>query len=174
MAVFRGGVLMRAGLVLTKIRLRLGDMQKVKFSDYELTSALNDALLILWITLAEKFSRFTKKEAVITLADGRAPLPEDFYTLAAEPDGFQITGDEIVGRADAETATLVYYSLPSPVVLHDDDVRVPLSLLPEFIEMAASVALCDTERAAGIAESAARRIAMKREIHAIPDKIAFP
>ena len=46
---------MQAGKVATKIRLRVGDMQKTRFSDYEILSALNDAMSMLWVALAEKW-----------------------------------------------------------------------------------------------------------------------
>ena len=52
-------------LLLTKLRLRLEDMQRTKFSDYELLSALSDAWSMLWIALAENFSTLPRKTVEI-------------------------------------------------------------------------------------------------------------
>ena len=68
-------------LLLTKLRLRLEDMQRTKFSDYELLSALSDAWSMLWIALAENFSTLPRKTVEVILIGGAAPLPDDFYSL---------------------------------------------------------------------------------------------
>lgn len=80
-------MLVKADKVLTKIRLRLADMQKVKYADYELLSAMNDARSMLWIAFAENFSSIPQKTIELTLTDGVGPLPDDYYSLVSLTGG---------------------------------------------------------------------------------------
>lgn len=161
---------MQAGKVATKIRLRVGDMQKTRFSDYEILSALNDAMSMLWVALAENFSRIPQKTVNIVMTDGKAPLPEDYYSLVKKPAGAEIRGMEITG-AEGE---LVYNAVPIPALDMADDIRLPLSLLLDCVEVAGAIATGRTDEAASIAGTAARRISQKREISEIPDRVPFP
>jgi hypothetical protein len=110
-----------APAMITKIRLRVGDMQGTKFSDYEVVSALNDARTMLWIALAENFSSIPRRRVNLTLTDGRALLPEDFYSLVEEPCGAEIDGFYLVRtrpvRLDdgaEDVIELEYNGLPLP------------------------------------------------------------
>jgi hypothetical protein len=102
--------------MITKIRLRVSDMQKTRFSDYDVLSALNDARTMLWIALAETFSTLPRKRVELTLGEnGNAHLPPDYYSLVrisprgcARVDGFYVRG------TPGETVELVYNGLPLP------------------------------------------------------------
>jgi hypothetical protein len=105
--------------MVTKIRLRVSDMQGTKYSDYEVLSALNDARSMLWIALAESFSTIPRRRVELTLTDGEALLPEDYYSLVEKPCGVEIEGFHAVrtrpADADGEdVVTLVYNGLPLP------------------------------------------------------------
>jgi hypothetical protein len=103
-----------APAMVTKIRLRVSDMQGTKYSDYEVLSALNDARTMLWIALAENFSSIPRRRVRLTLTDGKALLPEDYYSLVEEPCGAEIEGFHIVSGGGADVITLVYNGLPLP------------------------------------------------------------
>jgi hypothetical protein len=103
-----------APAMITKIRLRVSDMQKTRYSDYEVLSALNDARTMLWIALAESFSSLPRKKAELTLdADGRAPLPADYYSLVRISPGARVEGFFAAG-AGGLTVSLEYNGLPLP------------------------------------------------------------
>lgn len=160
----------RVGDLVTRIRLRLADMQGTKFSDYELTMALNDALGMLWIALAENFSTLPRRTAVLMMEGGIAPLPEDFYSLVEVTDG-HVRGSYI--ESDKGQATLVYNALPSTVDRLDDSVDLPLTLVLDVVEVAAAIAKGESGNAAGIALMGAKRLSQKREVAAIPDTRHF-
>lgn len=101
-----------APAMVTKIRLRVSDMQGTKFSDYEILSALNDARTMLWIALAECFSTIPRRRVTLTLTDGRATLPEDYYSLVEKPRDVEIEGFLVVGKQGE--AEIVYNGLPLP------------------------------------------------------------
>lgn len=101
-----------APAMVTKIRLRVSDMQGTKYSDYEVLSALNDARTMLWIALAENFSSIPRRRVTLTLTGGRALLPEDYYSLVEKPRDAEIEGFSVAGTG--ETVTLVYNALPLP------------------------------------------------------------
>jgi hypothetical protein len=111
-----------APAMVTKIRLRVSDLQGTKYSDYEVLSALNDARTMLWIAMAENFSTIPRRRVQLTLTDGQALLPEDYYSLAEKPCGVEIEGFHAVRtRPDGRTAgagedviTLIYNGLPLP------------------------------------------------------------
>jgi hypothetical protein len=110
-----------APAMVTKIRLRASDMQGTKYSDYEILSALNDARTMLWIALAENFSTIPRRRVQLTLTDGEALLPEDFYSLVEEPRGAEICGFHVVRTRGAnppegaeDVITLEYNGLPLP------------------------------------------------------------
>lgn len=62
--------------ILILVRQRLGDMQKVTFSDEELVHCLNDAMDDMCISMANSYEPEILKQ--ITLVDTGVELPEDF------------------------------------------------------------------------------------------------
>jgi hypothetical protein len=104
-----------APAMVTKIRLRVSDMQGTKYSDYEVLSALNDARTMLWIALAECFSTIPRRRVRLTLTDGRAMLPEDYYSLVEKPRGVEIEDFHAVSeQGGAGEVEIVYNGLPLP------------------------------------------------------------
>lgn len=166
-------MLIQARQMVAKIRLRLQDMQKTAFSDYELLSALNDARSMLWMALAENFSGIPRKTLAITLVDGKAPLPDDYYTLVSMPCGACIDGFEIV-VPKADTAELVYNAMPVDVHEMADSVSVPAALMIDLSAIAALIAQGDLENAKNTAMESANRISQKREHAGVPDRRPFP
>jgi hypothetical protein len=108
--------------MVTKIRLRVGDMQETKYSDYEVLAALNNARTMLWTALADSFSSIPRRWIEMVLVDGRALLPEDYYSLVDKPCGIEIDGFHAVRVRPApfwadgkpDVITLVYNGLPRP------------------------------------------------------------
>lgn len=150
-------------LLLAKLRLRLGDMQKTKFSDYELLSALSDAWKMLWIALAENFSTLPRKTVEVILTDGTAPLPDDFYSLV-----------ELGGGSTKETARLEYNCAPPPITESVAEIDFPMSLVLDLVEVASAVASGDMSTAMETAKATAARVSQKREYGRIPDIRHFP
>jgi hypothetical protein len=100
--------------MITKIRLRVSDLQKTRYSDYEVLSALNDARTMLWIALAESFSTIPRKRIELTLdADGRAHLPPDYYSLAGISRERRVEGFFVCGPPGVKIL-LEYNGLPMP------------------------------------------------------------
>jgi hypothetical protein len=178
--------------LLTKVRLRVGDMQSSKYSDYEMLQSLNDAMKMLWIALAENFSSIPRSRREIKLVNGSAPLPENFYSLVSISDGAHVDGFRIRGSG-GESVTLVYNIIPpdltlqtSDIAYSDDDIAcldtdplVPAyKLLPpavglDMAEITAAIMQGNTSAAVSIAQSTAKRISQKREYAAIPDRRHF-
>jgi hypothetical protein len=107
--------------MVEKIRIRAGDKTRTRWSDYEILSALNDARVMLWIALAESFSSIPRRRVELVLSDGRAPLPEDFYSLVEDlPRGVEVQGFHVARTRPAripegeDIVTLEYNGLPLP------------------------------------------------------------
>jgi hypothetical protein len=164
MEVF-GGMLVEVKKILTRIRLRIGDMQKTRMSDYELTAALNDARTMLWIALGVNYSTIPRK--TVTLGNGAA-LPEDYYSLVSLDRGL-VAGEQIYSD-DGGEVKLVYNCIPEEA---GDDFSIPAMLLLDVTEIAAAIAAGNVSGAAEIASASAQRISQKREYAAIPDREPF-
>lgn len=157
-----------------KVRLRLGDMQKVAHSDFELLNAMNDAWMMLWMALAARYSTIPKKTATLTSVDGQAPLPDDFYLLAEDVTAdVKVDGLDIVGGGDGDVE-LVYYSLPPEITGMSDDINIPNAVLLDYVESVTALVVGKADTAAGLAANAAGRLCQKREYARIPDRKPFP
>ena len=175
---------------MAKTRLRVGDPHGTDYSDYEIVSALNDAIWMLWIALAENHSSIPRTKTEITLANGEATLPNDFYSLVsvsgAAVDGFVL-------RGEADRAELVYNRAPPMMTATGGDIAFsdgdtacldtdPLvsgldlaapALGLDLVSAAAEIVKGRTEAGAAIAGAAARRISQKREYARVPNKRPF-
>lgn|GEM_PF-3686513 len=160
-----------AGKLIMRLRLRTGDMQAVKFSDYELLAALNDARMMLWMALAERHSTIPRKRALLTMKHGAALLPDDYYTLVEISEGARIVGSQAV--SDALSVELVYNAVPKEAKGEGESVCIPAALVIEAVEIAAAVVSGDVDAAARTAMSAAERVSQKREYARIPDLRPF-
>ena len=153
-------------LLLTKLRLRLEDMQRTKFSDYELLSALSDAWSMLGIALAETFSTLPRKTVEVILVGGTAPLPDDFYSL------YSLV--ELGDGSTSETARLEYNCVPPPITDSAAEIDFPTSLVLDLVEVASAVVSGNMTAATETAKSTAARVSQKREYGKIPDIRHFP
>lgn len=158
---------MKAGGLMTRTRLRLGDMQGTRYSDYELLAAVGNAAKMLWIALAEHYSSIPRKSVALKLRNGFAPLPGDFYTLVGISGGARIEGMRV--RGDGETVELTYNGVPKPLVDENSDVELPHSLTLDAVEVTAAILTGNIEGAAELANASAARIAQKREFARLPD-----
>jgi hypothetical protein len=145
-------------------------MQSTKYSDYELTSALNDAVKMLWITFAEHYSTIPRKTVRVTLTQGSAPLPEDYYSLVEISGNAWIDGLRV--RGHDRRVRITYNCIPPSVAGAEEEVAVEAVAL-DLTEIAAAIAQGETSIAVQIAESTAKRISQKREYAAIPDRRPF-
>jgi hypothetical protein len=178
--------------LMTKVRLRVSDMQRTRYSDYQILSALNDAMKMLWIALAEHFSSIPRVTRKISLIFGTAALPENYYSLVSISDGARVDGFVIRG-AGSDTVTLVYNAIPPELTLEagdiafsDDDIACedtdPLvpgyallspAVALDMTEITAAIIRDDMDGAAAVAKSSAYRISQQREYAGIPDWTPF-
>ena len=159
--------------VITRMRRRLGDMQSVAYSDYELIESLNDAQRIFYIALAENFSGIPRKKKEIAIAGTVGDLPVDYYSLIEiEGNGrAYVEGRQVVVPDMAEgKVALVYNRVPLPPANEmTDEIDIPHTILLEAVEIAVLVARGDMNGATETAIASAKRIGNKREIGRIPD-----
>ena len=101
--------------MLILVRQRLGDMQKVTFSDEELIHCLNDAIDDICIDMANSYDPELLKTVALT-ANG-IPLPDDFiawqgqFALLYNTDKNNVTTiSPIDSEWDGENATLKYFA----------------------------------------------------------------
>lgn len=143
--------------MIRKVRLYLGDMNKAKYNDYEITSAINIALNITNMALTEIRSHLIQK--TITLNADRPTLPRDFNrmvmifgdTNSAEVpyyDGNDITRNalsyNIVGntiiptgyKASLKGCTMVYEYNVSDLENNEDEISLPSLLLEPIVYVA--------------------------------------
>lgn len=75
-----------------RTRLLAGDMQKAKYSDYEVHTAVKAAVDMLCEALIKYGSAELIRRAELTTADGRSALPEGFLSVAniEDNDGVQL------------------------------------------------------------------------------------
>lgn len=101
--------------MLILVRQRLGDMQKVTFSDEELIHCLNDAIDDICIDMANSYDPELLKTVSLT-TDG-VPLPDDFiawqgqFALLYNTDENNVTTiSPIDSEWGGENATLKYFA----------------------------------------------------------------
>ena len=69
--------------VFSRVRMapEINDNAAVKYSDYNLIAALNSVLSIVYNTLSSSSNDLLTEETTLTLADGKAALPDDFLSV---------------------------------------------------------------------------------------------
>lgn len=160
---------MKARKLVNRVRLRIGDTQGTRFSDYELLAAVNNAIKMLWIALAEHYSTIPRNRVTLKIKDGSAALPADYYSLVeltgkdARIEGFKVYCEE------EDTVDLTYNYTPKPVESETSSITLPYSLTLDAVEIAATIAGGNIESAASLADTTATRIAQKREYARLPD-----
>lgn len=101
--------------ILILVRQRLGDMQKVTFSDAELIHCLNDAMDEMCISMSESYDPEILKEVILT-EDG-VQLPDDFIAWQGQFPLLYRTDDKNVTKVypldaewDGENSTMKYFA----------------------------------------------------------------
>lgn len=147
---------MKAGKVLVRTRLYLKDLQKAKYSDWEVYQGINDALRVL----AEESAKVSDAEGAFSHTaslsmDGEnsAVLPKDFIRpkRAFAPDGaellhvfsdtpgegeFSIRGGSLCSGEGS--VSLSYYGYPAPVASAENDICLRGSMLMPLAKIAAA------------------------------------
>lgn len=72
---------MLAYMIMEKVRHDIKDLSKVSVSDYEIYEAINEALRILAETTKDSDIPIFRKEALLTITNGRCELPGDFIQM---------------------------------------------------------------------------------------------
>ena len=68
--------------LVKSMRYALKDMQGIKFSDYELIEAINQATSMLYGRLSERYVYASQKQVTLVVpASGQTTLPSDFVRL---------------------------------------------------------------------------------------------
>ena len=135
--------------LVRSLRFALKDMQGVKYSDYELIEAVNQAVSLLYGQLSEKYIFATLKKKIINIGSSQeTSLPSDFvriHQLGMGDEGvaiptsrmpvcegtYRIIGDTLY--AAPGVYSLEYYYVPVRVNSLADNVDAPLSMSP-YIE----------------------------------------
>lgn len=158
--------------LLVKIRLRIRDAQKTNFSEYELLSALNDAVTAFWIALSENFSSIPQLTTVLEPEVGVAALPADFYSMVRLQEGATVSGFFVL--SEEPKVEITYNRLPVPAESVEDTVEIPAAMILDVVEIAVALLAEGMGKAAEIAAACASRISQKREHGAIKDGTPFP
>jgi len=136
--------------LFSKIRMspEINDNAQVKYSDYQLTDALNTVLSIVFNTLSQSSNELLTSEKDLTLTDGVSSLPADFLSvvnvfagtkkidqqsksLAVDAYTYRIRGNSIYSANDV--LTLVYK--PYFVEVDDSTLTADLPLPNYFSEL---------------------------------------
>ncbi len=132
--------------LFSKIRMapEINDNAQVKYSDYQLTDALNTVLSIVFNTLSQSSNELLTSEKVLTLTGGVCALPDDFLSvvnvfagnsilkqqsksLDVDSYTYRIRGNSIYSANDV--LTLVY----KPYFVEVDDTMLTAALpLPNY------------------------------------------
>lgn len=135
---------MKAHQIINKARLYLNDMNKTRYSDWELFSGVNDALRMLAEENASTKGSLFRSSASLSLSGGSVLLPEDFVRevkcfgsegtelfnvhndvpLSGE---FSVSGEYLFSGDDS--VVLWYFCYPERVSSMEDDIKAPDSML---------------------------------------------
>lgn len=150
-----------AGRLLASIRYRLGDMQGVRFSDFELLEAVNRAASLLFSRLGRRYVWAAIKKTVLLVDEETlcARLPSDFHNmkrLSSENGGEMGPGQyRVMGEwfyAPVGAYGLEYYYLPRAVLTPEGELDAPEAVSPWVEQAALSVLNGDMAGAAQSAE----------------------
>jgi hypothetical protein len=165
--------MIRVGDLVASMRYRIGDMQGVRRSDFELIEALNAGVEILYRTLADRWCSSALRKAPVAVENGRAPLPSDFRAvrqlldergeklrespLLSKPtkDAYRLSGGFL--EAPDGFYLLEYYRCPPRASGPDGMLDVERALYGDALAAASAVLVGDLEPAVAAAAAAARR-----------------
>lgn len=167
--------------LVKSLRYALKDMQGIKYSDYELIEAVNQAVSFLYGRLSERYVNASLKEKVFIIGDEElAVLPKDFVRLhqlgmGAEGeciptssfpvvDGtYRIIGTTIYAKPG--TYTLEYYYMPDQVNSLGDEVDAPLSLSPYIEQISLALFGNNLEKAEALVQQCSQVLAVREISH---------
>lgn len=143
---------MTVAQLLYRARIKLGDPNKAKISDYSLLDALKSVLTLVSTALDNTTSNLLVQSAEISMTDGVGDLPADFQSLVSVENGwrhaplnrkpgrgeYQLLGDKIY--ADETTVSILYKkqlqvsSASDPVPLPDTFTELLIKFIKIFLE----------------------------------------
>lgn len=132
-------------LILAKVRTapEIMDTFATKYSDYQLITALNSVLNIVYDTLSTSSNDVLTEETALTLEDGAADLPDDFLstvnviakdgsvlepqTKSKDVDRFtyRIRGKKLYALGDSVTLEYKPFFIPITQDTVDEDMALP-------------------------------------------------
>lgn len=132
-------------LILAKVRTapEIMDTFATKYSDYQLITALNSVLNIVYDTLSTSSNDVLTEETALTLEDGATDLPDDFLSTVnvVAPDGrvlepqtkskdvdrftYRIRGKKLYALGDSVTLEYKPFFIPITQDTVDEDMALP-------------------------------------------------
>lgn len=167
--------------LVKSLRFALRDMQGVKYSDYELIEAVNQAVSLLYGQLAEKYVYATLKKKIISVGNtGQINLPSDFVRLHQVGIGeegvlipttrmpvvegaYRIIGDTLY--AVEGVYSLEYYYTPERVSSLADSVDAPLSMSPYIEQISLAIFGNNLEKAMQVVQGCINALANRERSH---------
>lgn len=167
--------------LVKSLRFALKDMQGIKYSDYELIEAVNQAVSLLYGQLSEKYVYATLKRKVIVIGDSNQySLPSDFVRIHQVGMGeegvaipttrmpviegtYRIIGDVLYAPEGAYT--LEYYYMPVRVSSIADNIDAPLSMSPYLEQISLALFGNNLERASQVIQVCINALSNKEHSH---------
>ncbi len=167
--------------LVKSLRFALRDMQGVKYSDYELIEAINQAVSLLYGQLAEKYVYATQKKVNMVVGNSQQyALPSDFARLHQVGMGsegvlipttrmpviegtYRIIGDVLYTTPGAYT--LEYYYIPPRVNSLADNVDAPIAMSPYIEQISLAIFGNNLERASQIIQVCINALSNKELSH---------
>lgn len=132
-------------LILAKVRTapEIMDTFATKYSDYQLITALNSVLNIVYDTLSTSSNDVLTEDTTLALEDGAADLPDDFLSTVnvVAPDGrvlepqtkskdvdsftYRIRGKKLYALGDSVTLEYKPFFIPITQDTIDEDMALP-------------------------------------------------
>lgn len=132
-------------LILAKVRTapEIMDTFATKYSDYQLITALNSVLNIVYDTLSTSSNDVLTEDTTLALEDGAADLPDDFLSTVnvVAPDGrvlepqtkskdvdsftYRIRGKKLYALGDSVTLEYKPFFIPITQDTVDEDMALP-------------------------------------------------
>ena len=118
--------------LFSKIRMapEINDNAQVKYSDYQLTDALNSVLSIVFNTLSQSSNELLTAEKELTLVDGVCDLPDDFLSVVNVFAGNNI----LKQQSKSQDVDMHTYRIRGNNIYSANDV-LTLDYKPYFIEI---------------------------------------
>lgn len=167
--------------LVKSLRYALKDMQGIKYSDYELIEAVNQAVSLLYGRLSERYVNASLKERIFVVGDeGLSSLPRDFVRLHQLGTGdngeciptssfpvvegtYRIMGTTIYAKPG--TYSLEYYYMPDRVNGLGEEVDAPISLAPYIEQVSLALFGNNLEKAEALVQQCSQVLAVREVSH---------